>query len=66
MWNFSVVVMLVTDPGDSVVYRLGKSKGYSRTPTSGGGPILADAVIAAALGISHFNSGGYYGISYDF
>src|SRR5712691_1108545 len=34
----SVIVMLVTDTGDKVVYRLGRSKGRSRTPTSCGGP----------------------------
>ena len=34
----SVIVMLVTGTGDKVVYRLGRSKGRSRTPTSCAGP----------------------------
>src|SRR5947209_4802200 len=34
----SVRVMLVTGTGDKVVYRLGRSKGRARTPTSCGGP----------------------------
>jgi hypothetical protein len=35
----SVIVMLVTGTGDKVVYRLGRSKGRSRTQTTQGGPI---------------------------
>ena len=31
--NLSVIVMLVTGTGDKVVYRIGRSKGRSRTPT---------------------------------
>src|SRR5712691_4306627 len=34
----SVIVMTVTGRGDKVVYRLGRSKGRSRTPTSCEGP----------------------------
>ncbi len=37
--NLSVIVMRVTDTGDKVAYRLGRSKGRSRTQTSRGGPI---------------------------
>jgi hypothetical protein len=35
--NLSVIVMRVTETGDKVVYRLGRDKGRSRTPTSYGG-----------------------------
>jgi hypothetical protein len=36
--HLSVIVMLVTGTGDEVVYRIGRSKGRSRTQTSRGGP----------------------------
>ena len=37
--TLSVIVMLVTDTGDKVAYRLGRSQGRSRTQTSRGGLI---------------------------
>jgi len=40
-------VMLVTGTGNKVVYRIGRSKERARTPTSGGGLKVADAVIEA-------------------